>query len=41
MGDIADSMINGEVCEQCGQFFEEAYGYPKLCKGCGGDGVLV
>lgn len=34
MGEIADSMINGEVCEGCGEFFEEPLGYPGKCERC-------
>lgn len=32
MGDIADAMINGEMCEMCGVPLEgEAYGIPRYC----------
>jgi len=34
MGEQADLMIDGEVCEQCGCNFEEAHGYPVTCKDC-------
>lgn len=41
MGEIADMMIDGEICQECGQFFQEEYGYPVSCVECGGDGVLI
>lgn len=32
MGEIADSMINGEVCEMCGVWLDgESTGYPRYC----------
>ena len=32
MGEIADSMINGEVCEMCGVPLEgEPSGFPRYC----------
>ena len=32
MGEIADSMINGEFCEMCGVFLDgESPGYPRYC----------
>lgn len=37
MGEQADLIINGDVCEGCGQEFEdEGPGYPRRCKACGG-----
>lgn len=34
MGEIADSIIEGECCALCGQFFEEAQGFPCVCAEC-------
>lgn len=35
MGEIADMMIEGILCEQCGVFLEgEPPGYPRLCGDC-------
>lgn len=34
MGEIADSMINGEFCEECGCYIGEATGYPRKCSDC-------
>jgi hypothetical protein len=33
MGEIAEMMINGEMCQDCGCFFEdgESPGYPRSC----------
>jgi hypothetical protein len=37
MGEIADLMIEGEICEGCGcELDGEAPGYPRRCAGCGG-----
>jgi len=40
MGEQADYMIYGQDCQHCGVPFEdgEEPGYPRTCKGCGGDG---
>lgn len=35
MGEIADMMIDGELCERCGMFIDdEAEGFPRLCADC-------
>ena len=34
MGDIADDMIDGLCCEQCGEYFDDSVGYPRLCTSC-------
>lgn len=35
MGDIADMMIEGVLCEGCGIYIEgEPPGYPRRCKDC-------
>ncbi|KKP51586.1 MAG: hypothetical protein UR43_C0019G0029 [candidate division TM6 bacterium GW2011_GWF2_33_332] len=34
MGEIADSMINGEFCQSCGEYIGNATGYPRHCSGC-------
>ena len=44
MGDMADLIIDGEVCQICGvDFYDgEAPGYPRTCDGCGGkDGATL
>lgn len=32
MGDIADATINGDFCDQCGEWLGEGEGYPRSCK---------
>ena len=35
MGDIADLMLDGSLCEQCGEFIDsDAPGHPRLCAAC-------
>lgn len=34
MGEIADAMINGEMCEWCGEWLGGDAGFPRLCAGC-------
>lgn len=39
MGEMADLIIDGDVCQVCGCNFEDSgAGYPRTCTGCGGDG---
>lgn len=35
MGDIADMMLEGAMCEQCGEYLGEGDGSPRLCGSCG------
>ncbi len=39
MGDIADMMLDGTMCQVCGEylFTDPPAGYPVTCAGCGGD----
>ena len=37
MGEIADMMMDGSMCNGCGVFLKDANGYPQWCKDCGGD----
>ncbi len=37
MGEIADMMIGGELCSDCGAPLEKAFGHPMLCDDCGSD----
>ena len=35
MGDIANLMIDGTICEQCGNFIDFEYpGHPRICDEC-------
>ena len=36
MGDIADMMLDGTLCQVCGVYMI-ANGYPQTCQDCGGD----
>ncbi len=37
MGDIANMMLDGTMCQQCGEYLGTDNGYPTTCAGCGGD----
>lgn len=37
MGDIADMMLDGEICEGCGDFLGGSIGYPRRCASCSGE----
>ena len=38
MGDIAESMLDGTVCQMCGEWMGGSNcGYPVTCAGCGGE----
>lgn len=39
MGEIAEAMINGTLCEGCGKFIGVGSGYPRRCDGCIGEAV--
>ncbi len=39
MGDIADMMLDGTLCEHCGCFIGEPCGYPRLCEDCEKEGA--
>lgn len=34
MGEIAEMMLDGTLCERCGCFIGEAVGYPRECFAC-------
>lgn len=35
MGEIADDMINGFMCQVCGEVIDGSVpGYPRLCESC-------
>lgn len=35
MGEISDMMLDGTLCEQCGEFIDEEGGdFPRLCASC-------
>ena len=34
MSDHTDDVLDGLFCECCGEFLEEAVGYPRKCEAC-------
>jgi hypothetical protein len=34
MGDIADAMLDGDLCQCCGEYMEGGDGYPRTCAAC-------
>jgi hypothetical protein len=34
MGQLADDMVEGRSCSECGVYFEKAHGYSVLCEDC-------
>jgi len=34
MGEVADSLINGEICSWCNKWLEHPTGYPTICTAC-------
>jgi len=34
MGDSADMILEGILCEICGEYIGEEVGYPRTCTGC-------
>lgn len=34
MGEIAEMMLDGTLCQQCGQFIGRPCGYPVTCDDC-------
>lgn len=39
MGEIAEMMLEGEICEVCGGFLDDPTGFPTTCAGCLGETV--
>lgn len=37
MGDIAEMMLEGILCEGCGEYMGAACGHPRKCGGCSGN----
>ncbi len=34
MGEIADMMLEGAMCQWCGEFIDNETGFPTVCPGC-------
>jgi hypothetical protein len=42
MGEAADDILDGTVCQLCGQFLANGGdGFPQTCVECGGDAQLI
>lgn len=37
MGEIADMMLEGILCQYCGEYLGDGDGFPQSCSCCGGD----
>lgn len=37
MGDIADMMLDGTLCEGCGEYLGDDGGFPMRCRSCASD----
>lgn len=37
MGEVAEMMLDGTLCETCGEYLGAPTGYPRKCRNCGGD----
>ena len=37
MGEIADMVLEGVLCQQCGTFMDHETGHPQTCAGCAGE----
>lgn len=35
MGDMADAILNGDFCQNCGEWLGDGDGFPRSCPGCG------
>ena len=38
MGEIADMMLDGTLCQECGGYLGTDNGYPTTCRSCSGGG---
>lgn len=34
MGEIADQILEGQMCQWCGEYLGDGDGYPTICAGC-------
>ena len=41
MGEIADATINGDFCDQCGEWLGVGDGYPRRCDDCAKDNCSI
>ncbi|WP_316176511.1 MULTISPECIES: hypothetical protein [unclassified Bradyrhizobium] len=40
MGEVAEMMLEGILCEGCGEYLGDAAGFPQRCSSCGGGAPL-
>ena len=40
MGEVAEMMLEGILCEGCGEYLGDGAGFPQRCAGCGGGAPL-
>ena len=38
MGEISEMILDGTLCEQCGEYIGDEVGFPRSCYSCGGEG---
>ena len=38
MSDVVDAVLNGDMCQVCGECIDMDCGYPMVCEGCIEDG---
>jgi hypothetical protein len=41
MGEQAEMVLNGDICELCGIYFKEGHSYPVVCEECWDDLSLM
>lgn len=34
MGDVADAILDGDLCQECGVYIGAGHGYPRSCRKC-------
>lgn len=40
MGEIAEMMLDGTMCQVCGEFLDSDNGYPTTCGGCDTEEII-
>lgn len=38
MGDMADAILDGDFCQECGEYIGGGDGFPRTCVSCSGEG---
>ena len=34
MGEVTDMILDGDLCQVCGEFMEDGCGFPQTCAAC-------